>query len=147
MRTFDHPLIAGGAGLALLAGVITAEFGLAPLHRVVEAEAALSRETMAAAPPETIQADLPSAPQDLAPPVMVPVSNPTPPQPPPKADDGVQRLDDGDTPADGDGQQALELAPSTDAGADTRDAGQDRDPATPARDDPSSDDTPSVAPS
>jgi hypothetical protein len=154
MRTFDHALIAGGAGLALLTGMITAELGLAPLHQVVEAQAALSRDTMPAAAPEAIQADLSSPSQGSPPPVMVPVSNPTPPQPAvdatddpaPRADDGAQRSDDGDAPADGGRQEALELDPSTDAGAGSRNAEQDRDPATPAQD-PSSQDTPSVAPS
>ena len=130
MKDFDRALLIGGAATSLLAGVAAAELGLAPIHNALT-RTAPSLDTMAADSPGPIQADLQSASAAYPPPVLVPVSAPTPPRPP---RDATARPasgagDDGDERADDERGPSLELgaAPQELARADT-DGDQDRDP-------------------
>jgi len=144
-------LLAGGAAAALLAGVATAELGLAPLHRTVEPEAALAFDSgAAAAAPERIEADLSIDSQAPPAAVIVPVSATTPAKTHPDAADGLASKADRDRRHGDDGDTreyvAHEPAPTVDDGPqtapearpehkpDARDLEQDRDPAIPAAD-------------
>ena len=101
MRPFDHALLIGGAAVSLLAGVATAELGLAPIRQAVAAETTPSLNIAAADAPETTRADLSSEPQASPPAVIVPVSaSASPKRRIDAGDDRAQQADDAEHPAD-----------------------------------------------
>lgn len=138
MTAFNYALLVGGAATALLAGVATAEFGLAPARQeALRAEAAPSPDTVAlAAAAEPTQADLSSAFQVSPPAVTVPVHASTPPEPvidiadgrASRADEDVRQGDDRDARAMVARDPAQEFDRAPEAGPEARTVEQDRDP-------------------
>lgn len=139
MKAFDNLLPIGGAAMALVGGVATAELGLAPIHQAL-AEIAPSLDTTAADAPGPIQADLQSDTVMYPPAVIVPVSAPTAPRSrtdavddqPPTGDEAAEQADVDDTQDVAAQDPSVELNPAPEAHPEIRDAESDESsPVTP----------------
>jgi hypothetical protein len=125
LKGFEHALLIGGATTSLLAGVATAELGLAPIRQAVAAETTPSLDTATADTPEPTKADLSSGPQASPPAVIVPVSASTPRTPRIDTADAAQQADDAGPPADdGDAREDATLGRAPEASPATRPEGR-----------------------
>lgn len=125
MRPLNHAVLAGGAA-ALLAGVATAELGLAPIHEALARETAPSVDTMnPAVTQQRIQADLSSDLEASPAPVIVRVNASTPPEH--SRDTAGSPGSNADEQARQPGDDAAQEMPQQ-ARPEARDDEEDRDP-------------------